>query len=491
MSHSLGPSYEGDSIDKLYEMINHYQDSPNDDTIIRLAQEIITKVRVAPSLDLLAKIEVMIFPKIGDLDIKKESTELALGILCQVVAEQELAIDEGFESIDRTRLDQERIKAKIEKCLKDPGSFEIFLSDEETGFAFASAAIDKVASMIESREPITDCKVNFLSYAVELFSSVSEAASALEILRINHPEVSHLTKFVELQERVLAKDRAEHSGEIWDCIASYFDPKSRGFLYEFTLKPEYQDEALLESQFSEIFPAIEMPPTFALSLLGRETGKRDKLMKFLNELGFRATRRSNGVHLILPDLQFLMDRYKQLKDKKDLPDISIKGNIGITPDIDFCKVYLTHDAILSEFIHDHTAHIIAVLSKALLGKETFDAIRKRDREFIKEKLAILERVEQEIKKGADSIFGKETEKMKKYFPVIQTLLGALVDNLASMTDDSEDFPIKFSEILEDDRWVAYLEKRYDEEKIIDGGVVLPKFDKKIIQDLVSSIEKAL
>jgi hypothetical protein len=491
MSHSLGPSYEGDSVDKLYEMINHYEDSPNDKTIIRLAQEIISKLQVAPSLDLLARVEVMIFPKMENLGVKEESTGLALAILCEVVAEKESAIDEGFESIDQTRLDQERIKAKIEKCLKDPGSFEIFLSDEETGFAFASAAIHKVASMIESHKLITEIEVIFLSYAVELFSNASEAAITLEILRIKHPEVSHLAKFIELEERVLAKDRGEHSGEIWDCVASYFDPKSRGFLYEFTLKPEYQDEALLESKFSEIFPAIEVPPTFALTLFGGKRGKRDKFMKFLSELGYSATKDSAGVHLFLPDRNFLMDRYKQLKDEKDLPEISIKGNIGITPDIDFCKVYLMHDAILSEFIHDHTAHIIAVLSKALLGKESFEAIRKRDREFIKEKLAILERVEQEIKKGSDSIFGKETEKMKKHFPVIQTLLGALVDNLASMSDASEDFLTEFSEILEDDRWVAYLEKRYDEEKTLDGGVVLPKFDKKIIQELVSSIEKAL
>jgi hypothetical protein len=190
-----------------------------------------------------------------------------------------------------------------------------------------------------------------------------------------------------------------------------------------------------------------------------------------------------------------MYRYNQLRATRyeKLPELSIVSSSGIASDNDFVKALVENDGLISngkEFIHDQLLHITPLLIMARNGSEFFKETKQAKIDWIQSyvlKLSI-------IKKGDSNLIPQEVSaELQKNLPILETLLGAVVDLMASKvrnkSKDIGEIIFDFQDIISSSMWLAYFKKRYREEIILPTGELIPKYDDAIINKLARFIDE--
>lgn len=109
------PPFRKDLVDQLSDQIASYDgDAKKTSPIIELTQSLIDTIRrdVGPSKELLARIEVILFPKLGRL-YEEDSIDSKMDELFEIVRNKE-------SSIDKATFNKEMIKVRIQRVSEDP-----------------------------------------------------------------------------------------------------------------------------------------------------------------------------------------------------------------------------------------------------------------------------------------------------------------------------------------------------------------------------------
>jgi len=256
----------------------------------------------------------------------------------------------------------------------------------------------------------------------------------------------------------------EHNGELWSCIGRKKDPTGKGFLYDFLLKPEYKnsrDEAT-NAKIKNIYPAIEFRGDYAYHLFSPYMPA--PTTDYFNALGYSIDYSDNSLLLTLPDLDALFALYRNLgidHPELKLPKLKIFSSQGIAQDLDFVRALIQHHAVLSEgkeFVHDHTAHIIPLLTRIFGPKPNFDSFVMDSTKFYRTSLNKIERLKAEFTNQKSEFFTEEQiQFLRIHLPIIEALLGALVDALSSNTKFEQ---AQLLDVIHTYEWQQYLKKRF-------------------------------
>ena len=380
-----------------------------------------------------------------------------------------------------------------------------------------------------SKETADNILIALIKYHKELFSTnlgyifaqlmtqrEGEASARIDVMQfLEVPEFEEIkdhfqrtlpsiwATFLEFKQSEEAEFRKKDS-ELWECTGRKKQPE--GYLYTFKCRPEFIGDSEYRVKTDEIYPAIEPHCKNVSAFLGFP-----HYTKFLAELGYllvedkkQVTTESSdlfpdrptqdGTTITIPDREALMYRYNQLRATryKKLPELSIVSSSGIASDNDFVKALIENDGLISngkEFIHDQLVHITPLLIMARNGSEFFKEIKKAKIDWFQayvSKLAL-------IKEGGANLIPQElSAELQKNLPILETLLGVVVDLMASKVrkagDNIDENIFDFNDIISASIWVAYLKKRYPEEIILSTGTLIPKYDDAIIKKLAEFID---
>jgi hypothetical protein len=260
------------------------------------------------------------------------------------------------------------------------------------------------------------------------------------------------------------KEIQERNGELWSCIGRKKDPTGKGFLYNFLLKPEYRNsrDGATNAKIKSIYPAIEFYGEYAYHLFSPYM--QAPITEYFNALGYSTDYSASTLLLTLPDLDALLALYRNLgidHPELKLPNLKIFSSQGIAKDLDFVRALIRYHAVLSEgkeFVHDHTAHIIPLLTRIFRPKPNFDSFVMDSTEFYRTSLNKIERLKVELSNKKSVFFTEEQiQFLRIHLPIIEALLGALVDALSSNTDFE---PADLLDVIHTYEWQQYLKKRF-------------------------------
>ena len=213
-----------------------------------------------------------------------------------------------------------------------------------------------------------------------------------------------------------AKDIAQRTGTLWECISRRREMS--GHIYCFKIKEEYRQlrvnnadhdaastQEKIKAVLSQIFPAIEMSEkavTFLNPYLHSDVRGRfdydvpDYINPALVSLGYESFVTDSVTYLELPDKEELLARWNILieKLKVRMPELPLKplkiiSSSDVATDADFIHAYYDYDALLStgkEMVHDHLFHLIPTLVFMLNSRnlfEKYEDIKKSNIEVIK------------------------------------------------------------------------------------------------------------
>ena len=304
---------------------------------------------------------------------------------------------------------------------------------------------------------------------------------------------SELSGFEEAELR-------KKDSELWECLERKKQPE--GHLYTYKFKPEFISRNVLVAKVAEIFPAIEPSISEVANSLGNPFS-----LKLLHELGYfiedKGLKYSTEANIItIPDRDALLYRYNQLRTLPSgkwahLPELSIISSEGIASDTLFVKALADNDGLISEgkeFIHDQMIHIIPLLMVALKGSSFYEEVQKEKTGKFQSYIAKINFIKNEISKTNSSFLSaQQSKELRDNLPILETLLGALVDSIAALEFTStEELSIihEFSLhwILHSPSWVCYLEKRYAMDRVLPSGDLIPKFNLQIMERLADFID---
>jgi hypothetical protein len=302
-------------------------------------------------------------------------------------------------------------------------------------------------------------------------------------------------KFCEFK-RIEDLELRKKDGELWVCVGRKKQPE--GYYYIFRFRPEFAAEAALHKKTNEIYPAIEVSIGEFFNYLSKldYTG-------LLAELGYSLQRKEVAADynyleddtITIPDRKSLIYRYNQIKTHfpywAELPELSIISSPGIASDADFVQALMKCDGLISEgkeFIHDQIIHIIPLLKTAEGGSDFYIKTKKLKIDWFQSYVDKINLIKEEAKKTESSLFGKElSEKFLNNLPILETLLGALVDTIGSKQfrprSKIETVLVSLEEICTSAEWIAFFQKRYN------GVEFCPKFDQNIIRELAKFIDE--
>jgi len=356
--------------------------------------------------------------------------------------------------------------------------FNALVMNETTSELFTQEVFKQLDEFISSKKSISSYQMNFIIKAFDLILDKTEAVAKLETWKVIYPKISLVAGFNELEKALKAeklrelehdpvkKDIDQHTGELWRCVGRREGPTGIGFLYEFKMKPEYlNSERLTTAKMREIYPAIEF--TFDQSFQVIDTYRHT----YLADLGYSIQLFDDHNVITLPDRDALIALYNRYKAyHPDLPELNIISSPGIATDKDFVQAMIKHDAMIAdgkEFIHDHVAHILVILKR--IFEIQYDSNYKRsDFNFFKTKstkhyqmyLDKVERLKRELSKGKSDFFTEaQARDLSTYFPVFETLVGALVDTLSNRATFD---PYTLENGIIEPQWQDYLKKRYSQ-----------------------------
>jgi hypothetical protein len=256
----------------------------------------------------------------------------------------------------------------------------------------------------------------------------------------------------------------EHNGELWSCIGRKKDPTGKGFLYDFFLKPEYRNsrDRTTRDKVNNIYPAIEFYGEYAYHLFSPYMPA--PTTDYFNALGYAIDYSDNSLLMTLPDLDALFALYNKVGVDDPglrLPNLKIFSSQGIAKDLDFVRALIQHHAVLSEgkeFVHDHTAHIIPLLTRIFRDNSNFHSFVMDSTEFYKMYLYKIERLKAELSNEKSDFFTEEQiQFLRAHLPIIKALLGALVDAVSSHTEFE---PGELLDVIHTYEWQRYLKNRF-------------------------------
>lgn len=270
---------------------------------------------------------------------------------------------------------------------------------------------------------------------------------------------------------------AKKNAQIWECVSRHSDLLG-GYSYRFKMKPQYDDitlhpdlearqEALREKNRA-IFPAVEHLPILSTLLdptIGRAVKKEwlikehvkratidDKLKALIEtkldvadrliDLGYKVEATQEAFYLYLPDKEALLARWEKLRQTSpELPPLKIASSVGIADDLSFIEAFFTHDVLLSndkEFVHDHIAHVIPMLSLQLTSNKgtnpSYKAERKRLEKMVLSRYRRLLVVKKQLQDGKVTAPKNELQILQKDIRKCEALLGGLVDLITNASD---------------------------------------------------------
>lgn len=334
---------------------------------------------------------------------------------------------------------------------------------------------------------------------------LTRVASSQNLTRVRETEAFQTEKEADMESK---------STDIWKCIDRKPD-ESGGYIYQFKLITTYR-----ELQSGRHFPAIQYTkklwsisnqsirelvtqwfhheqemtfeeykniPNDFLNL--RKAHIYTEFLSFrveilgpreITHLGFSSSFVNDGIYLEIPDRTSLLAKWEKLREiKSDLPSIDIALSDGITDDISFVMAYLNNDVLVSakkEFIHDNIVHVIPLLFNLLnYGKDATTA-KKQMALKILTFYKNLEIVKLKITNGTLIAVTQDTNKLKDNITVIETILGACVDAISSVSANSQKFKFfesKFPDIIMSSKWINYFNDRYPGKEI----------DEKLLREL--------
>ena len=326
------------------------------------------------------------------------------------------------------------------------------------------------------------------------FELLASAETKIDLEKTCPPIWADFCEFARREEVELRKK----DSELWRCIGR--KKQTEGYLYTFRFNPESTKVSGYKSTNALIYPAIEPDiDLFAIHLVAYSQSS------FLVELGYFATdKRGNSDEfsehntITIPDREALLYRYNQLRTLSPtfahLPELSIISSAGIASDLDFVQGLIDYDGLISEgkeFIHDQIIHIVPLLETAINGSEFYEKVKKAKISWFQSYLKKINFIKEEIKKPQSHILKPElSEIFRKNLPILETLLGALVDTIGSKIFTPElvieNFLYRLEGIIVSDLWIRYLEKRYNFDS---SEPEIPKFNQKIIEQLAWFIDR--
>jgi hypothetical protein len=356
--------------------------------------------------------------------------------------------------------------------------FNAFVMNERTSELFTQEVMKQLDEIINSKKSISPHQMNFIIEAFDLISDKTEAVAKLETWKAIYPKISLVAGFNELEKALKAeklrelehdpvkKDIDQHTGELWRCIGRREGPTGIGFLYKFKIKPEYlTSERLTTAKMREIYPAIEF--TFDQSFRLIDTYYHT----YLADLGYSNQPFDDHNVITLPDRDALIALYNRYRESHpDLPELNIISSPGIATDKDFVQAMIKHDAMVAdgkEFIHDHSAHILVLLKRIFeiqydshFRRSDFNLFKTESTKHYQMYLDKVERLKSELSKGKSDFFTEaQARDLSTYFPVFETLVGALVDTLSNRTTFD---PYTLENGIIEPQWQDYLKKRYSQ-----------------------------
>lgn len=241
------------------------------------------------------------------------------------------------------------------------------------------------------------------------------------------------------EEMMRAKD-----GVLWKCVDMIPDGQSDGYIYVYTLRDEFKNkeqampayteasEPNLEwlygmvGEFSLLKEELEGWDSFEDWVNDREKANDQRFedkksefflsklnfAKFLTKLGYQFERINDlkQVKLYLPDHTVLSTRLKKVQDAPGASGeinwsrLRIGSSKGIVTDIEYRCNFLKNDVLLSEegssFIHDHLAHVIALLEAFLCYREDkYFNIKEQIKEYFNPIVDKLDQMQEELREG--------------------------------------------------------------------------------------------
>lgn len=232
----------------------------------------------------------------------------------------------------------------------------------------------------------------------------------------------------------------------------------------------------------------------------------DKMYPVLNRLGYSLStdaKEEKGHYLTLPDRETVIARWEKLREEQPhLPPFDILPSEGIADDVAFVNANLTHDTLLSsgqEFVHDHLLHIMPNLMlrleissspqaqknysetkdhvvkmiadeyrSVMMFKDLFEA-GKIDVQSLDPNLLIPDDATDSQSRIyiQNQIKNLDRDTVKATIQYVEALLGALVDQISSISSNAELSEFWGSSerriifvILAQDTWKSYLCKRF-------------------------------
>ncbi|MCX6989931.1 MAG: hypothetical protein NTX49_02525 [Chlamydiae bacterium] len=527
-------SSDKDSVDYLAYGIDTYQDTfEYNSAISRLCKDLIGTIQSPSdsSKQLLAKCKVIICPrnidKLRSAAFEKGAKariayEALISLLATVDESATDVIEEMTNEFLRGDLFHKSDIPLIEYLIEKSSVASPIYSDPETFIRNLSKETAKhtLITLIEHNPEFFLKNIgNFftqLTRKVDLMPrfTLLEKADFLEVLSHAPPHIRDQIRILlpSIWEQFSAFTWAEipsKSGPLWKCVGMKNLEGEEGGAYVFSIKN------MSFSEFGDIqkglFPALQIDSEDAALLLNEKAiefrmlrsiaewgeanesdkprfeqlrsiyEKRLKALPLFKALGYEA--RDDNTIIILPDRELLMQRYNKLRQTdplyKDLPVISIASDEGVASDDAFIEAHMKHDGMMSrgpEFLHDSWAHIIPLLTRASFGSKEYKRIRDENVRMYQSYL--------------DSIDSKKEELGENYL-IFKTLLGAFVDLTSAQSGEP---PYTFTTILEDFRWIGYLEKNYDGSPYVDESGIprnKPKFDLEVIKKLLPLVEDSL
>lgn len=216
----------------------------------------------------------------------------------------------------------------------------------------------------------------------------------------------------------------------YECVGKELDRDSGGYLYNFKVKEEYKGvqpySEKMRTLNRSLFPAFQ-ENYFALQYTHMN-------FKFFSQLGYRLA----NEELTFPDEKIFAHRWAKLQEKHPkLPSFSVISSEGILDDKSYIKAFSDGHLPLSlgsEFIHDHTVHIMAWIVcfeeqciQSKLDNINHDAIMQDLHLGIEKRAQALIELENQV-----SLFDKKDKsKWEPLVNILWTTLGFVVDTTAA------------------------------------------------------------